>query len=457
MDSKKILIERLNEFTREKYQWTKNYLGPVFKAGTNIIMKMAYTYAIKAKIAFKTIMPVIIKQITSITSATLAVINEINERITRKLNFNFHHLVVTTSTAAVVFALTITVTGVGRSKVSAAALETIPEVEKVYNDEVLEINYGDDSAIVDIAKEIVTDNEVAVYDAKPIMLKNGNEGYEIGNYIVDVNREATRDLGEDQIQLTIQTKETYDNDDYVKVVPTNINADFTKESSTDTYTLNVKYVDTQAPVIYLSQSEVEIDDTDVFRKYSFVQSIVDNYDGVIEDYVIEGEVPEKDELRWEAGEYTLVYKTSDANGNVGQASLKVTVNETKEKEVKSSSSSNNAIKTSNAPSYESAGSVLSAAYAQLGVAQDCTMLVTNSLKAVGINFHSAPAGYISLGTPVSIADAQPGDIIYYANGGAGMAHVAIYAGNGMAVHGGFMGSTSVAGAWIGSGHVVIRL
>ena len=31
--------------------------------------------------------------------------------------------------------------------------------------------------------------------------------------------------------------------------------------------------------------------------------------------------------------------------------------------------------------------ILSAAYAQLGVNQDCTMLVTNSLAAVGINFH----------------------------------------------------------------------
>ena len=38
------------------------------------------------------------------------------------------------------------------------------------------------------------------------------------------------------------------------------------------------------------------------------------------------------------------------------------------------------------------------------------MLVTNSLAAVGINFHDWPAGYLSLGRTVSAAEAQPGDL-----------------------------------------------
>jgi cell wall-associated NlpC family hydrolase len=87
--------------------------------------------------------------------------------------------------------------------------------------------------------------------------------------------------------------------------------------------------------------------------------------------------------------------------------------------------------------------ILSAAYAQLGVMQDCTMLVTNSLAAVGINFHDWPAGYLSLGRTVSAAEAQPGDLIYYADGGAGVAHIAVYAGNGQAVHGGYNGNQTV--------------
>jgi cell wall-associated NlpC family hydrolase len=102
--------------------------------------------------------------------------------------------------------------------------------------------------------------------------------------------------------------------------------------------------------------------------------------------------------------------------------------------------------------------ILSAAYAQLGVMQDCTMLVTNSLAAVGINFHDWPAGYLSLGRTVSAAEAQPGDLIYYADGGAGVAHIAVYAGNGQAVHGGYNGNqTVVFSANVGSGPVFIRV
>jgi hypothetical protein len=79
--------------------------------------------------------------------------------------------------------------------------------------------------------------------------------------------------------------------------------------------------------------------------------------------------------------------------------------------------------------------IYQAAMAQLGVYQDCTMLVTNSLAAVGINFHGWPIEYLSLGTITS--NPVPGDIIVYEG------HVAIYAGDGMAVHGGWNGNQTV--------------
>ncbi|WP_416430165.1 NlpC/P60 family protein [Paenarthrobacter nicotinovorans] len=103
--------------------------------------------------------------------------------------------------------------------------------------------------------------------------------------------------------------------------------------------------------------------------------------------------------------------------------------------------------------------IAAAAYAQLGVTQDCTMLVTNSLAAVGIHFHDWPAGYLSLGRTVSAAEAKPGDLAYYANGGlAGQAHIAVYVGNGMAVHGGWNGSTTALfSVNVGSGPVFIRV
>lgn len=86
------------------------------------------------------------------------------------------------------------------------------------------------------------------------------------------------------------------------------------------------------------------------------------------------------------------------------------------------------------------------------------MLVTNALKSVGINYHDWPAGYMNLGAIVSASEAQPGDLIYYANGGMGVAHIAVYAGNGQAIHGGWLGNqTVVNSADIGSGAVYIRV
>ena len=105
-----------------------------------------------------------------------------------------------------------------------------------------------------------------------------------------------------------------------------------------------------------------------------------------------------------------------------------------------------------------AATIAAAAYAQLGVGQDCTRLVTNALAAAGINHHGWPASYLSLGRTVSAAEAMPGDLIYYADGGMGMAHIAVYVGGGQAVHGGFNGgSTVVAPAELGSGGVYIRV
>lgn len=105
-----------------------------------------------------------------------------------------------------------------------------------------------------------------------------------------------------------------------------------------------------------------------------------------------------------------------------------------------------------------AGAIAAAALAQLGRFQDCTMLVTNSLAAVGINFHDWPAGYLSLGSVVPAAAAVPGDLIYYANGGMGLAHIAVYTGNGVAVHGGWNGNQTVTfSSNVGSGPVFIRV
>ena len=113
----------------------------------------------------------------------------------------------------------------------------------------------------------------------------------------------------------------------------------------------------------------------------------------------------------------------------------------------SSNSSSSSSRSSSSRSYAGSSSsgysangntVLSAAYSQLGVGQDCTSLVSNSLAAAGIYFHGWPQQYASLGSWTS--NPVPGDIVIYDT------HVAIYAGGGTAVHGGWNGGTTAVGS-----------
>ena len=91
------------------------------------------------------------------------------------------------------------------------------------------------------------------------------------------------------------------------------------------------------------------------------------------------------------------------------------------------------------------------AAAAVNAQTDCTVLASNALAAAGINFHGWPADYQSLGTIVGADQAQPGDLIYYASNGFGQSHIAVYLGNGMAVHGGWNGmGTSVFSAYLPS-------
>jgi hypothetical protein len=95
--------------------------------------------------------------------------------------------------------------------------------------------------------------------------------------------------------------------------------------------------------------------------------------------------------------------------------------------------------------------IANAALAQVGQTQDCVKMVSDALATVGISWYDWPIGAYRLGTAVPLSQAQPGDVLYYVNGAgtsiAGMAHVAIYIGNGKAVHGGFNGSQTVIWSW----------
>lgn len=96
------------------------------------------------------------------------------------------------------------------------------------------------------------------------------------------------------------------------------------------------------------------------------------------------------------------------------------------------------------------GSVIAdAAIAQVGVSQDCVAMVRRAIGAAGLPY-SGMSSLFNLGPTIPMSAASPGDVIYYADGGVGRAHIGIYIGGGRAVHGGWSGfNTVIAGVDIG--------
>ena len=64
---------------------------------------------------------------------------------------------------------------------------------------------------------------------------------------------------------------------------------------------------------------------------------------------------------------------------------------------------------------------------------DCSGFTMSIFKKYGINLPHHAASQANLGTKISLAEAQPGDLVFYAKNGT-INHVAIYIGNGHIVH-----------------------
>ncbi|WP_306525310.1 MULTISPECIES: C40 family peptidase, partial [Holdemanella] len=79
----------------------------------------------------------------------------------------------------------------------------------------------------------------------------------------------------------------------------------------------------------------------------------------------------------------------------------------------------------------------------------CTQVVQQALANAGVSDayqlwpdqYAGQYGYYT-------NDPQVGDLLYYNNGGRGVDHIAIYIGNGQAVHGNYEGKTVIASAYL---------
>lgn len=247
------------------------------------------------------------------------------------------------------------------------------------------VEYNDENSMNSIFKEVFEENIGNMkYKSKTSEVMT----YESKNYQIDVKGLNVEKEGTQNISMKLSDKST----NKIASALTKVNKEAT-----------VKVTDSQAPVLSGSTTL----ETTVGTSLNVTDQISaeDAKDGKVDVSII-GDVDYN-----KVGTYTLTATAKDKSGN--EASETVTVNVKED------------------IFYQT---IADAAIAQVGVNQDCTMLVTNSLKAVGINFHGWPTDYMSLGTVTN--NPVPGDICVYSG------HVAIYIGNGQAVHGGWNGYTT---------------
>lgn len=110
------------------------------------------------------------------------------------------------------------------------------------------------------------------------------------------------------------------------------------------------------------------------------------------------------------------------------------------------------------PATSTNATILASAKSQVGAVQDCTVLGEQALRAAGISGvgDESPESLMGFATPVS--NPQPGDFIYYADGGMGFSHNAIYIGGGKAIHSGWNGNQTIVGSVdVGSGPSYYRV
>lgn len=266
-------------------------------------------------------------------------------------------------------------------------------VSPVYANEVnYKLTYNDEQSLVSVLnKEFSQD----LGDLKVINVEGEEITLESDDYKVKVNA----------LSFDVETIQEIEATLYEKNINDVLGEMGFPEYSIEAKNMNVVVDDVTPPTITVNKDSFDVSLNEQIDWNQYVEAI-DDKDGQVEFTVQENIDYTKQ------GTYTATIVAMDQRGNESNKIVTVNVKDTQ--------------------FYQR---IANAALAQIGKSQDCTMLVTNSLAAVGINFHGAPADYASLGQWTK--DPVPGDICIYDG------HVALYIGNGQAVHGGWLGSTTI--------------
>lgn len=391
---------------------------------------------------------------------TMQIINNI-KNIIDEIHFNFKHLLGLTGTSILVFAVAFTIMNNNRSTVAAESLNT--KINETYNKKPISVSYGDDTALINTAKEILSEKISTV--SKPEKCLNKESTYDFGNYIVNFEK-----VSNEKVVMNIETKDTINKKDIQNVEISCGDKNEFIDGTIYTYNLKVKYVDTTAPEIVLYTNNVEIDDNEQnFDIKNYINYVKDNKDTNV-NYSVNGKIDEKDG-KFIPGTYEYTITAIDSSSNKTQAKINVKVNKSEETlkeenkdddKVQSEEQSSNDNKVTNAkddtqtdnnvtnkPSvaetqnivgHSNGGGIVGTARSLIGSnyvfgatgpsAFDCSGFVQYVYKQNGISIPRTSSQQATVGSPVSggMSNWKAGDIVVY--GG----HVAIYSGHGTLIH-----------------------
>lgn len=260
--------------------------------------------------------------------------------------------------------------------------------------------------------------------------------YLYGDYLVQIKDLDVNKAGAQEAKVEMSKLSATDKQVLSLAASKNVNADKAlkgvKKTGKVSENVMIQMDDVSGPQINFSDASTTLAEGDSFDIKNYVASVHDIEDGDV-DYTVDGSVDTS-----KTGDYTVNVIARDSAGNVTTKPLSIHVETKAQAQTQNQATAQQSQANTNvsvAADGSTASIIANAAIAQIGVGQDCTMLVTNSLKAAGINFHGWPYQYSCLGSWTN--NPVPGDIIIYSG------HVAIYIGNGMAIHGGWYGYGTV--------------
>lgn len=292
-------------------------------------------------------------------------------------------------------------------KEKESAIIPIMKQEKTYH----QVNINDSKALAMQIKQILADRVNMICDPEIIVDRKDKLIVQIDNYTVEVDK------------LDIDYKVSEKMELHLNVFPNDY-------SIKEEMLLPIEFVDTQAPVLVLKTSFVELYEDENFDPQSYVEKIYDNYDTELTFMVNDENIRNNDKLQ--VGEHELIYTCSDKAHNQTRVVLNVHVKErVKEEKIRNDLPVSSQLDEQVSP-------LLGKPYVWGGKGPDvfdCSGIIMYLYKLNGIKlaWHDIQYG---TGENISLETSlwQMGDVLSYANQSGEIIHHALYLGNQKVLH-----------------------